>query len=82
MKVRDKLISLFDNIRHYGTIATHAKTDQLTGEIIDIDYDESESLLYILEEMFDFDYVADARIDQIQKKLQKKLRDSKPSKMN
>jgi len=73
------LIDMFDNIRHYGVFAVHAKTDKITGEIIEVDYDEAESLLDILEELFEYDYVRPARIKERNKKLQKKLKDSKSS---
>lgn len=73
------LITLFNHIRHYGTFAAHAKTDQISGEIIDIDPGEADSLLAILEEMFDYDYERKRRIKETEKKLQDKLRRSKPT---
>lgn len=74
------LIILFDRIRHYGTFAAHAKTDQISGEIIDIDPGEADSLLDILEEMFDYDYERKRRLKEREKKLQDKLKRSKPPK--
>ena len=74
------LIELFDHIRHYGTFAAHAKTDQISGEIIDIDPGEADSLLDIIEEMFDYDYERERRIKERGKKLQDKLQRSKPNK--
>lgn len=71
------LIDLFDNVRHYGVFAAHAKTDQISGEIIDIDPGEADSLLDILEEMFDYDYERPRRIKDRDKKLQDKLKRSK-----
>lgn len=73
------LVVLFNHIRHYGVIAAHAKTDQITAEIIDIDPEEAEWLLTILEELFDFDYVRPKRIAYHEKKMQEKLKRSKPS---
>ena len=70
------LIELFSNIKHYGDFAAHAKTDQITGEIIDIDPDEAEWLLVILEEMFEYDYARKSRIKESQRKLQDKLQRS------
>lgn len=74
-----QLLDMFDDIRHYGIFATHAKTNQITGEIIGVDFEESESLLDILEELFEYDYALPSRIKERKKKLQEKLRDSKSS---
>ena len=71
------LIELFDNIRHYGKFAAHATTDQISGEIIEIDPGEADSLLDILEEMFNYDYERKRRITERNKKLQDKLKRSK-----
>lgn len=76
-----ELVDLFDYIRHYGKFGSHATTDQLTGEIIEVDNDEAELLLSILEEMFDYDYERPKRIGKVTKKMQKKIRDSKSKKI-
>ncbi len=77
-KYPSDLISLFDLIRHYGKFAAHATTNHISGEIIDVDPGEAESLLDILEEMFDYDYERTRRIKDREKKLQDKLRSAKP----
>jgi len=81
-KYPEDLIKLFDNIRHYGKFAAHAITDNISGEIIEVDAGEADSLLDILEEMFEYDYARIARIKERTKKLQSKLLASKPNKNN
>lgn len=77
-KYPSDLLELFDQIRHYGVFATHAKTDQISGEIIEVDEGEADSLLDILEELFEYDYTRKSRLKDRDKKLQDKLRRSKP----
>lgn len=72
------LIKLFDHIRHYGKFAAHATTNQITGQIIDIDPEEAEWLLFILEQMFVHDYELARKIKQNEKKIQDKLKSAKP----
>lgn len=72
------LIKLFDHIRHYGKFAAHATTNQITGQIIDIDPKEADWLLIILERMFVHDYELSRIIKESEKKLQGKLKSAKP----
>jgi hypothetical protein len=50
-----------DAIRHVGNFATHPIKSQSSGEIADVEDGEAEWLLDVLEELFDFYYVAPAQ---------------------
>lgn len=61
-------------IRHVGNFAAHPGKDQATGDIIEVEPGEAEWLLSVLEELFQFYYVAPAQAkanrDAINAKLQ------------
>jgi hypothetical protein len=50
-----------DAIRHVGNFAAHPMKSQTSGEIVDVEDGEAEWLLDVLEELFDFYYVAPAQ---------------------
>lgn len=49
-----------DAIRHVGNFAAHPMKSQSSGEIVDVEEGEAEWLLDVLDELFDFYYVAPA----------------------
>jgi hypothetical protein len=50
-----------DAIRQVGNFAAHPTKSTATGEIVDVEDGEAEWLLDVLEELFDFYYVAPAQ---------------------
>jgi hypothetical protein len=50
-----------DAIRHVGNFAAHPLKSHSSGEIVDVEEGEAEWLLDVLEELFDFYYVAPAQ---------------------
>ena len=62
-----------DAIRHVGNFATHPMKSLSTGEIVDVEEGEAEWLLDVLEDLFDFFYVAPARSAMRRDALNQKL---------
>lgn len=50
-----------DAIRHVGNFAAHPLKSQSSGQIVDVEDGEAEWLLDVLQELFDFYYVAPAQ---------------------
>jgi hypothetical protein len=70
-----ELAANVDAIRHIGNFAAHPMKATNSGEIVDVEEGEAEWLLDVLEELFDYYYVAPtkaaARRDALNAKLQK-----------
>jgi hypothetical protein len=62
-----------DAIRHVGNFAAHPLKSRSSGEIVDVEHGEAEWLLDVLEELFDFFYVAPAKSAIKRDALNKKL---------
>jgi hypothetical protein len=50
-----------DAIRHVGNFAAHPVKSQSSGEVVDVEDGEAEWLIEVIEELFDFYYVAPAQ---------------------
>ena len=55
------LKNAIDAIRNVGNIAAHPITSKHTGEIVDVEEGETEWILDVVEELFDFYYVSPAK---------------------
>ena len=64
---------VLDAIRNFGNFSAHPIEDKQTGAIIDVEEGESEWLLDIIEELFDFYYVQPERVQKRKKALNDKL---------
>ena len=73
-KLPSHLGEAIDAIRTIGNFATHPIKYQNTGEIVEVEKGEAEWSLDVLEQLFDFYYVAPAKLrikrDELNKKLQ------------
>jgi len=67
------LSAAIDAIRTIGNFAAHPIKYQNTGEIIEVEQGEAEWSLDVLEQLFDFYYVAPSRINDKRDELNKKL---------
>jgi len=65
-----------DVIRTVGNFAAHPIKSQSTGEVVDVEPGEAESLLDVLEELFDFYFVRPAASRRRRDKLNEKLTDA------
>ena len=65
-----------DAVRVVGNFAAHPIKSQKTGEIIEVEPGEAESLLDSLEGLFDFYFVQPAKAQQKRNALNKKLKDA------
>ena len=64
-----------DAIRHVGNFAAHPLKSKSTGEIVDVEEGEAEWLLDVLEELFEYYYVAPSAASSRRAALNKKLAD-------
>ena len=64
-----------DAIRHVGNFAAHPLKSTNTGQIVDVEDGEAEWLLDVLEDLFEFYYVAPAKATARRVALNKKLAD-------
>jgi len=62
-----------DAIRHVGNFAAHPMKSKASGEIVEVEEGEAEWILDVLEELFDFYYVAPAQAAARRDALNKKL---------
>jgi len=65
-----------DVIRTVGNFAAHPIKSQSTGEVMEVEPGEAESLLDVLEELFDFYFVRPAASRRRREKLNEKLKDA------
>ena len=63
-----------DNIRTIGNFAAHPNKYNTTGEIVPVEQGEAEWCLELIEELFDFCFVAPARAKERQKALDAKFK--------
>ena len=63
-----------DQIRKIGNFAAHPNKYKTTGEIVPVEQGEAEWCLELIEELFDFCFVAPARARQRQQAINAKLR--------
>ena len=63
-----------DHIRTIGNFATHPNKYATTGEIVPVEQGEAEWCLEVLEELFDFCFVAPARAKERQQAIDAKFR--------
>ncbi len=61
LKLPSALAANVDAIRHVGNFAAHPMKSQSSGEIVDVEDGEAEWLLDVLEQLFDYYYVAPAQ---------------------
>jgi hypothetical protein len=67
------LAESIDAIRQIGNYAAHPAKTEKTGEILDVEAGETEWILNTLEQLFDFYYVAPAKIQEKRDALNAKL---------
>lgn len=72
-KLPSHLSEAIDAIRTIGNFAAHPIKYQNTGEIVDVEKGEAEWSLDVLEQLFDFYYVAPDKLKVKRDKLNKKL---------
>ena len=70
-----ELASNVDSIRHVGNFAAHPIKSKSSGEIADVEEGEAEWLLDVLEELFDFYYVAPTQAAARRAALNEKLQE-------
>ncbi len=58
LNFRPELAHNVDAIRHVGNFAAHPMKSTTSGSIVDVEDGEAEWLLDVLEELFDYYYVA------------------------
>ena len=75
-KLPPSLANNVDAIRHVGNFAAHETKSKASGEIIDVEDGEAEWLLDVLEELFDFYYVAPAQAAKKREALNQRLKDA------
>ena len=63
-----------DHIRTIGNFATHPNKFSATGEIVPVEHGEAEWCLKLIEDLFDFCFVAPARARERQKTLDAKFK--------
>jgi hypothetical protein len=74
-KLPAELAANVDAIRHVGNYAAHPMKSTNTGEVVEVEEGEAEWLLDVLEELFEFYYVAPAQAAAKREALNKKLAD-------
>lgn len=74
-KLPTELAANVDAIRQVGNFAAHPLKSQSTGEIVKVEDGEAEWLLDVLEELFDYYYVAPVQAASKRAALNKKLSD-------
>jgi hypothetical protein len=74
-KLPRELAANVDAIRHVGNFAAHPLKSKSTGEIVPVEEGEAEWLLDVLEELFEYYYVAPAEQEAKRASLNKKLED-------
>jgi len=72
-KLPSQLAESIDAIRHIGNFAAHPMKSKSTGEIVEVESEESEWNLDVLEALFDFYYVQPAKIASKRNALNAKL---------
>lgn len=72
-KLPSHLSTAIDAIRTIGNFASHPIKYQNTGEIVEVEKGEAEWTLDVLEQLFDFYYVAPKKIKDKRDELNKKL---------
>lgn len=75
-KLPSHLSEAIDAIRHIGNFAAHPIKYQHTGEIVEVESGEAEWSLDVLEQLFDFYYVAPKNLVLKRKALNKKLKEA------
>src|SRR5690606_25064486 len=68
------LIEALDVVREIGNIAAHPTEDTETGAIVDVEPGEAESLLDVIEGLFDFYFVLPKKMAQRREATNEKLR--------
>ena len=68
-----ELAANVDAIRHVGNFAAHSIKSTSSGEIVDVEEGEAEWLLDVLEELFDYYYVAPVQANARRAALNAKL---------
>lgn len=68
------LSNSIDSIRHIGNFGTHPIKAQQTGEIVQVEDGETEWVLEVLEQLFDYYYVAPAKTNAKRAALNLKLK--------
>jgi len=71
-----KLDGLLDYVRKFGNFGTHATKDD-TDKIIDVEPGEAETMLEIIEALFDYYYLKPNELKKIKKQLDNKLQKKK-----
>lgn len=69
-------------LREVGNIAAHPLTSDITGEIVNVDHQEAEYTLAILEDVFEHLFITPARHQKRRERIQKKIQETKPQKVN
>ena len=62
-----------DAVRQFGNFGAHQMTDQTTLQVIDVEPGEAEWCLEIIEQLFDYYYVAPERLKARRRALNEKL---------
>lgn len=75
-KLPPHLSEAIDAIRHIGNFAAHPIKYQHTGEIVEVKSGEAEWSLDVLEQLFDFYYVAPKKLELKRQELNKKLKNA------
>jgi hypothetical protein len=65
-----------DAVRNIGNFAAHPQKSTATGEILEVEFGESEWLLDVLESLFDFYFVQPSILKAKRDALNKKLNDA------
>ncbi|MGH7593565.1 MAG: DUF4145 domain-containing protein [Gemmatimonadales bacterium] len=76
-KLPSQLAENVDAIRQVGNFAAHPLKSTSTGQILEVEDGEAEWLLDVLEQLFDYYYVAPARASALRTALNAKLADAK-----
>ena len=71
-----KLDGLLDYVRKFGNFGTHASKDD-TDKIIDVESGEAETMLEIIEALFEYYYLRPEELKKIKKQLDEKLKKKK-----
>lgn len=71
-----KLDGLLDYVRKFGNFGTHATKDH-ADRIIDVEPGEAETMLEIIEALFDYYYLKPEELKKIKEQLDKKLQKKK-----
>jgi hypothetical protein len=73
-KLPSHLSGAIDAIRNIGNFAAHPIKSDSTGNIVDVEEGETEWILDVLEQLFDFYYVSPARTKAKKNALNAKLK--------